>query len=655
MFKAIANTKYIVTTSSRDCGHITKLLLRHTLLPANLCRLFSSNQIIRSSHICGNFGRKPYPVTPLRKIIERIMSTIVDSQPADVVPTTATLKSKSSHVQRKSDDLNESAKTADVPQGYELIEEGQARMLYKKRDSTGNNNKNNDYPAQEVFYNPVQVQNRDLSILMIDMYAQRRAKRILKTSLVKEKRKKLIAEEKIKQHQTVELTDQEWKEATKSISSWSDWLEQTLSESGLRILDALAASGLRSIRYAKEIHGVKEIIVNDLDPAAVRLADENVRYNNVSEQIVKPQQGDATMVMYSNRGRRPQDGIGQQFDVIDIDPYGSAAPFIDGAVQAIADGGLLCVTCTDMKVLSGGLPETCFGRYGAMPMPKGRYLQELALRIVLQTLSTAAGKYGRTIKPILSVGMAFYIRIFVEVYDNRAGVNKACTKIGHVYQSAQCPSFYTVPIAAYNGRVYKPSRGPPVEKCEDTDAPFKIAGPIWIDPLHDFDVVDEAVKRLETGQVKFPFKSHTPLHGLLTAVSEELNDAPLYYLLGDLCHTLSCTMPASNIFRAALTNAGYRCSGQHKEPMAIKTDAPPSVVWDIMRAWIKMHPVSDKKRNSNSTCQKILSKESTLEVDFTIPTVVCTKKKAKRFPMNPEPNWGPKRRAIGKRKTCDEG
>lgn len=61
--------------------------------------------------------------------------------------------------------------------------------------------------------------------------------------------------------------------------------------------------------------------------------------------------GDACALMYNNR--EPHN----QFDVIDLDPYGSAAPFIDAAVQSIADGGLLCVTCTDMPVLSGNYPE----------------------------------------------------------------------------------------------------------------------------------------------------------------------------------------------------------------------------------------------------------------------------------------------------------
>ena len=28
------------------------------------------------------------------------------------------------------------------------------------------------------------------------------------------------------------------------------------------------------------------------------------------------------------------------YDVLDIDPYGSSAPFLDGAIQALTNGGL---------------------------------------------------------------------------------------------------------------------------------------------------------------------------------------------------------------------------------------------------------------------------------------------------------------------------
>ena len=39
-------------------------------------------------------------------------------------------------------------------------------------------------------------------------------------------------------------------------------------------------------------------------------------------------------------------------DVVDLDPYGTAAPFIDAAVQCVNEGGLLCVTCTDASVFA---------------------------------------------------------------------------------------------------------------------------------------------------------------------------------------------------------------------------------------------------------------------------------------------------------------
>ena len=33
--------------------------------------------------------------------------------------------------------------------------------------------------------------------------------------------------------------------------------------------------------------------------------------------------------------------------------------------------------------------------------------------------------------------------------------------------------------------------------------------------------------------------------------------------------------------------AGYRVGQAHTEPLALKTDAPAKVVWDILRCWVK--------------------------------------------------------------------
>ena len=74
--------------------------------------------------------------------------------------------------------------------------------------------------------------------------------------------------------------------------------------------------------------------------------------------------------------------ISKRFTVIDIDPYGSPASFLDGAVQAVDDGGLICITCTDMAGLSGNHGEASFAKYGAMPL-KSKCCHEMVASFIL--------------------------------------------------------------------------------------------------------------------------------------------------------------------------------------------------------------------------------------------------------------------------------
>lgn len=64
-------------------------------------------------------------------------------------------------------------------------------------------------------------------------------------------------------------------------------------ENGITILEALSATGLRSIRYAKEIPGVKQIIANDLSKKAFEDIKTNIQDNKV-EDIVTANLDDAT-------------------------------------------------------------------------------------------------------------------------------------------------------------------------------------------------------------------------------------------------------------------------------------------------------------------------------------------------------------------------
>lgn len=126
----------------------------------------------------------------------------------------------------------------------------------------------------------------------------------------------------------------------------------------------------------------------------------------------------------------------KHFDVVDLDPYGSPSIFLDSAVQCLNDGALLCVTCTDMPVLCGNHPETCYTKYGTMAL-KSKACHEIvcfqffpclfseALRTILQCIEKHANVYRRHIKPIISLSADFYIRVFVRVYISASEVRKS--------------------------------------------------------------------------------------------------------------------------------------------------------------------------------------------------------------------------------------
>lgn len=50
-----------------------------------------------------------------------------------------------------------------------------------------------------------------------------------------------------------------------------------------------------------------------------------------------------------------------------------------------------------------------------------------------------------------------------------------------------------------------------------------------------------------------------------------------------------CDTPSMIKFRSALLNAGYNVSFSHTNKQSIKTDAPTTVIWDIVRAWEKVN------------------------------------------------------------------
>uniref|UniRef100_A0A669CU31 tRNA (guanine(26)-N(2))-dimethyltransferase n=1 Tax=Oreochromis niloticus TaxID=8128 RepID=A0A669CU31_ORENI len=509
--------------------------------------------------------------------------------------------------------------------GETVVKEGKAAILFPS--------------ANEVFYNPVQEFNRDLTCAVITEFARELlAQRGVKVVVPGEQERVVVS--------LSEETNEAEAQAEEKNGSEEPAVKAAVGEKcehGLRVLEGLAASGLRSVRFALEVPGLQSVTANDFSAKAAALIARNAQYNGVSH-LLQASCRDASMLMYDMRGKK------DRYDVIDLDPYGSPTSFLDAAVQAVSEGGLLCITCTDMAVMAGNSGETCYSKYGSVSI-KAKYCHEMALRVILHSLDQRAGVYQRYIQPLLSVSVDFYIRVFVRVFTGQATVKNSASKQALVYNCVGCGAFHLQRMGrrTSNGKhmKYSAATGPPVgPECEHCGQRHQLGGPIWAESIHDLEFVQKVLSAVSGNPSRFGTSKR--IEGVLSMVTEELEDVPLYYTVDNLSSTIHCNTPPLLQFRSALLHAGHRVSLSHACKNAIKTDAPPAAIWDIMRCWEKINPVKREKLSPTSPAFKILSTEPSFEACFTVredANPQSRKRHLTRFQENPQAFWGPKARA----------
>lgn len=346
----------------------------------------------------------------------------------------------------------------------------------------------------------------------------------------------------------------------------------------------------------------------------------------------------------------------KKFTVVDLDPYGCPSRFLDGAVQSVEEGGLLLITATDMAVLCGNTPEACYSKYGSIPL-RTKACHEQALRLLLKCIESHANRYGRYIKPLLSISADFYIRVFVRIFTSSLACKTSCTRQSVVFQCTGCNSFTLQPLGVSKANEGKPNSvkfgiptGPFVEtNCQHCNHKHHMGGPLWSDAIHDINFVTSLLETVSSEAFTY-LGTQKRIIGMLSVITEELQDVPLYYTIESLCSTLKLEVVPMLTFRSAILHAGYDVSYSHACKSSIKTNAPAAVIWDILKCWAKIHPVKQERMIDGTPLKAIFAKECLVEHNLTdmhpLANPGSRKECLSRFPLNPAAHWGPGTRAT---------
>ncbi len=356
-----------------------------------------------------------------------------------------------------------------------------------------------------VFYNPVMELNRDLAVLALQAYQQ-----------------------------TVERK--------------------------ISVCEPLSSCGIRGVRFAVEVEGIKRIVLNDISKEAAKLAQFNIERNNLADRISAANE-DANLLLSCYAAPR------KRFDYIDVDPFGSPVPYMDSAVRALRDQGLLALTATDVAPLCGVHPKACVRKYGGRPL-RTAYCHELAVRLLAGCLAMMAAKHDIGIRVVFSHSTNHYIRVYAIARYGAKRADKSVQKMGYVLHCFTCLHRET------SSGIFSSLK----KNCPECGSGIHTAGPLWLGKIFD----EKLLALMERELKKRKLRNQKTILKMLSMSKDEVEAPPMYYITDKICDKLNLPIPSLIEVMKKLRKAGFQAVPTHFNSRGIRTNAPASVVKEII-------------------------------------------------------------------------
>ena len=391
--------------------------------------------------------------------------------------------------------MTEEEFTMDFPS--EIVKEGKVKALVPKLKAFVK--QPSDYAPSKapVFYNPVMELNRDIAVLAFQAY-------------------------------------------------------QRMVNREITICEPLASSGIRGVRLAAEIHGAKKVLISDINERAFKLAKHNVQLNNLQKRItVKHEDANCLLSCHGAPKKR--------FDIVDLDPFGSPVPYLDSAIRALRNNGLLAVTATDLAPLCGVHTKACVRKYGGKPL-RTEYCHELAVRLLAGCVATLAAKHDIGIRLVFSHSTDHYIRVYAEIAYGAKKADESVKNLGYVLHCFSCLHRETA----------KDPFTERIENCPECGSKMDYAGPLWLERICDKQFCELMTKE----NTRVAFRNSGKIAKLLSLAKNEAEAPATYYVLDKISNKLGLPGLSVDVMLQTLRDNGFQAFPTHFSSRGIKTDAP---------------------------------------------------------------------------------
>ncbi len=313
-------------------------------------------------------------------------------------------------------------------------------------------------------------------------------------------------------------------------------------------LDTFAATGIRGLRAASEI-GLAATI-NDRSPEAACLIRQNIALNEMQSRCEVTNE-DANVLLHQRR-----------FDVVDIDPFGSPAPFLAAASRSARK--MLCITATDTAPLCGAHLNAGIRKYACVPV-NNEYHAETGVRVLMGAIARSLAVGDRTMVPLLAYARRHYVRVYARVLKSATSADKSMKQLGFIVHCNNCG--FREPVAGIVPRVQ--------DRCQICGHRMKASGPMWLGRLYDRAFCESVHSEL------IDRESDKQAIKLVDTCKNEIN-IPTFYEHHLICHAIGVSPGKIDGFIDLLRDAGFEASRTHFSGTAFKTDADISSISGIL-------------------------------------------------------------------------
>jgi tRNA (guanine26-N2/guanine27-N2)-dimethyltransferase len=328
--------------------------------------------------------------------------------------------------------------------------------------------------------------------------------------------------------------------------------------------DPLSGVGARALRVAVEVQEIDEVYINDSNPLAIELSKKSALLNFV-EKKCNFSVNEACKFLLSSQSKK-----NDRFAVLDLDPFGSPAPYIDCALRSILDSGLISVTATDTAVLCGKFNDVCFRKYYGRSI-RCHYAKEIAIRLLLSQISLTASRFGLIIEPLFAHSYSQYIRIYARVKLSSSEANMVHHKLGFIQHCEKCGN--RMVSKEYNN----------ADACGLCGNSFNIAGQLWISRLFDKYLIKKML-RSNIDKVGSALQDNAVVdRSMLSTCLQENDDIPYYFITDEIAAKLKTSPQSVAEAIERLSRSGYRVSKTSLDKRGFKTDAGIKEILTLLR------------------------------------------------------------------------